>query len=213
MSEALSELLRPKAFTDLLQPAHIINYLEKMASKKSVVNMLFYGSPGVGKTSAARLLVAALGDDCVEFSGSRDTGVDLVRRVESAAGSYGLYGGQRVCFLDEADKFSKAAQVQLRGVIENVGKHSRFVMTANNIRQFDRALKSRCMPICFDILASEAEEVIARAIPRYTLRLRDLGVSLNEGRIEELFRLHFPDLRALANRIELEALCAEKGTA
>lgn len=208
MSESLSELLRPKVFTDLLQPPKIINDLEQMASQKRMVNMLFYGSPGVGKTSAARLLVNALGDDCVEFNGSRDTGVDLVHRVESAAGSSSLFGGPRVCFLDEADKFSKAAQIQLRGVIENVGKHSRFLMTANNIRQFDRALKSRCMPICFDISASEADEVIARALPRYIVRLLDLGVTIKKERVEELFRLHFPDLRALANRIELEVVGA-----
>jgi hypothetical protein len=100
----------------------------------------------------------------------------------------------------------------LRGVIENVGKHARFVLTANNIRQFDRALKSRCMPICFDIPASEADEVIVRALPKYIV-LRDLGVSLEERRIEELFRLHFPDLRALANRIELEALCNDERAA
>jgi hypothetical protein len=93
MSESLSELLRPKVFTDLIQPTRIINILSKMAEQKTIVNMLFYGLPGVGKTSSGRMLMNALGDDCVEFNGSRDTGVDLVKRIESAAGSSGLFGG------------------------------------------------------------------------------------------------------------------------
>jgi replication-associated recombination protein RarA len=209
MSESLSELLRPKTFADLLQPEQIVDALSKIASRKSMVNMLFYGSPGIGKTSAARISLNATGDNFVEFNGSRDIGSDLVKRIEQAAGSSGVGDGPRICFIDEADKLFKKDQIQLRGIIENAGRHSRFLLTANNIRQFDRALKSRCMPICFDIPALMAEEVIARVLPRYIARLRDLGVSLEERRIEELFRLHFPDLRALANRIELEAMCSD----
>jgi replication-associated recombination protein RarA len=73
MSEALSERLRPKVFTDLIQPTQVINILSKMSEQKTPVNMLIYGSPGGGKTSAVRILRNALGDDCVEFNGSRDT--------------------------------------------------------------------------------------------------------------------------------------------
>jgi replication-associated recombination protein RarA len=209
MSESLSERLRPKTFADLLQPPQIINFLSRMAEQKTVVNMLFYGLPGGGKTSTARILMNALGDNCVQFNGSRDTGTDLIQRIENAASSSRLFEGVRLCFIDEADKLSKKDQIQLRGIIENAGRDSRFLLTANNIRQFDQALKSRCTPICFDIPATMAEEVIARALPRYMARLRELRVDVDEKRIKQLFRLHFPDLRALANRIELESLVGD----
>jgi len=213
MPESLSEQLRPKSFADLFQPEQIVDALSKMAARKSMVNMLLYGSPGTGKTSLGYMVVHALGNNFVDFNGARDVGSDLIHRIEQAASSSGIGEGLRVCFIDEADKLSKKDQIQLRGIIENVGKHSRFLLTANNIRQFDRALKSRCMPICFDIPALMVEEVIARVLPRYIARLRDLEVALDERRIEQLFRLHFPDLRALANRIELEAMCSDESAA
>ena len=206
MRESLSELLRPKAFADLLQSPSIIKALEVMAANKSPANMLFYGSPGLGKTSAARILLSALGDNWWEINGSLSTGIDVVREIETAAGSVGLGEGPRVCFIDEAENLSSSAQAGLRGLIERVHSHCRFLLTANDIRKFQPALRSRFLPVCFDISVAEASEVIARVLPRYVARLRELNVEIEEQRVRELFHIYFPDLRALANQIEFETL-------
>jgi replication-associated recombination protein RarA len=206
MLELLSESLRPKEFADLLQPLSVIKALEAMAASKSPANMLLYGPPGLGKTSAARILLSKLGDNWWEVNGSLSTGVDNVREIERGATSSGLGEGPRVCFIDEAEYLSPNAQAGLRGLIERVQSHCRFILTANDIRKFQPALKSRCKPLCFDIPVAETSAVITRVLPRYLKRLNDLNVQIEEDRVRELFHIYFPDLRGLANEIEIESL-------
>ena len=198
----------PKLFP-ILQPATVVKALEAMAAKKSPANMLFYGSPGLGKTSAARVLLSALGDNWFEINGSLSTGIDIVRDIEIAANSGGLGQGPRVCFIDEAEFLTPNAQAGLRGIIERVHLHCRFLLTANDIRKFQPALKSRCLPICFDIPVSAQNEIISRVLPRYVQRVSDLGIEMDEGRLRDLFHVYFPDLRGLANRIEFETFATE----
>ena len=116
----------------------------------------------------------------------------------------GLGDGPRMCFIDEAEYLSRNAQAGLRGLIER--SHCRFILTANDISRFHSALKSRCMPICFDIRAGEASEIIARLVPRYMDALAREKIKIREERLKELMAVYFPDLRGLANRIEFEAI-------
>lgn len=163
MRELLSELLRPKEFEHLMQPDTLIKGLKQMAESGGPLNMLFYGSPGVGKTSAARILLQKIDADVFEINGSLDNGVDMVRDIgkmgASLAPIFGGPQGPRVIFIDEADFVSKNAQGALRGSIENT-KQFRFLLTANDISKLSPALKSRCMPICFDIPPIAADAVI-----------------------------------------------------
>jgi len=204
MHESLSERMRPKVFTDLMQSDRVVKALEYMGANKAPVNMLLYGSPGLGKTSAAKILLHLLGDNWWEINGSLQTGIEVVREIVGGAGSAGLYDGPRVCFIDEAEYLSPNAQAALRGVIEKVSTTCRFIMTANDISKFSRALMSRCVPICFDISVAEKPEIIARVLPTYVARLRSLNVNVKRKRVEELFHIHFPDLRLVANTIEID---------
>lgn len=69
-------------------------------------------------------------------------------------------------------------------------------------------LKVRCKPLCFDIPVAEKSAVIARVLPRYLERLRILNLDIEERRVRELFHIYFPDLRALANQIEMETMAS-----
>ena len=81
---------------------------------------------------------------------------------------------------------------------------SRFVLAANDISKFHPALKSRCLPICFDISVSDAEAVIGRLLLRYRARLKAVGIQIDDGRLSELLHVYFPDLRAFSNAVEFE---------
>lgn len=142
--------------------------------------------------------------DDYEINGSLDAGINTFRTdFVLWASSASLCGGPKVCFIDEGEKLSANAQAALRGVIEEYG-HVSFLMTANEHLNLDAALRSRCMPVCFDILLKDYEEVIGRLCTRYKQRLKDLGFAIDPARLAEIVHLHFPDLRAIANRIEFE---------
>ena len=203
MRKALSEVLRPADLDDLMQPAKIVASLKRMVKQEQPINMLFYGAPSVGKTTAARILLKQLGDNSVTLNGSLDNGVDVVRKLEAASTNCGIGDGPRVFFIDEAEYLSAQAQAGLRVLIEKAAT-SRFVLAANDISKFHPALKSRCLPICFDISVSDAEAVIGRLLLRYRARLKAVGIQIDDARLSELLHVYFPDLRAFSNAVEFE---------
>ena len=205
MTPILSEQLRPREFAELIQPSAIIQRLERMVEQRMPMNMLFHGQPGVGKTSAARILLNKLDADSYEINGSLETGIDHVRKnIEMFCTSMSLRSDVKVCFIDECEYLSNNAQASLRGLIEKCGQ-VRFVLTANEIRKMHPALKSRCLPVCFDVGPIESPEIIARLVPRYQGKLRKLGYEIEAQRLHEILCTSFPDLRAVANRLEFEA--------
>jgi len=206
MTPTFSELLRPTEFADLIQPSAMVQRLERMVDQRKPMNMLFYGSPGVGKTSAARILLSKLDADYYEINGSKETGIDNVRKnIEGFCVTLSMYSDVKVCFIDECDYLSMNAQASLRALIEKCD-HVRFLLTANEIGKMHAALKSRCLPICFDVGPLEAPEIINRLVPRYQEKLGKLGLQMDAQRLHEILYTSFPDLRAVANRLEFEAL-------
>lgn len=204
MKQQLSELLRPAEFADLIQPVEIIQRLEEMAQTRSMVNMLFYGRPGLGKTSAARLLLRELHVHVYEINGSVATGIDTVRKdLEMFCGTMSIFGKAKVCFIDESDFLSANAQAGLRGLIERQSQ-VRFLLTANQERKLTPALRSRCLPVCFDISPIDAKETVERLLPRYMRKLGALGYNVDRKHLSELMFTYFPDLRFVANQLEFE---------
>ena len=86
------------------------------------------------------------------------------KNIEMFCVSMSLFSTVKVCFIDECEYLSMNAQASLRGLIEKCD-HVRFLLTANDIKKMHPALKSRCLPLCFDVGPIEAPEVIARLVP------------------------------------------------
>lgn len=205
MTPSLSETLRPRDFADLVQPQHMVDRLERMADERQLMNMLFYGQPGIGKTSAARILLSKLGADPYEVNGSVETGINAVRDDLVAYCRTGhVFGLQKACFIDECEYLSSNAQAGLRGVIEQ-SQRVPFLLTANDIRKLHPALKSRCLPICFDPNPLEAKEIVERLFTRYRTKLDSIGLDIGDDDLRKILYTEFPDFRRVANRIEFEA--------
>ena len=78
-----------------------VRSFKAMVADNSLMNMLFYGMPGTGKTSAARVLLDKLDVDILKINGSIQTGVDQVRSIEEYARTVSIYGQTKVCFIAE----------------------------------------------------------------------------------------------------------------
>lgn len=210
---SFSERMRPRSFEELAIPSKLKQRFSRMRENRVFQNMLFYGSPGTGKTTCANLLASDLDGFTVRrFNAGLDCGMSAIAEIRSYASTKQLFSNRKVFILDEADNISAKAQKALLSVIEDgssrtdLDHSTKFILIANDARKIINPLKSRCLPVCFDCVGierTEAEEVILKTAQN---RLKEIRFSIDIGRLKQLVRSSFPDCRNISNRIEFELL-------
>jgi replication-associated recombination protein RarA len=178
-----------------------------MVRAGTLQNMLFYGQPGIGKTSAARILIAEMDADSFPTDELLAAGIPAFQSkfVPWAAGS--LLLAPKVCLIDEVESLPARTQGALRKVIENTPNVA-FILTANDWSRVDSAVRSRCKSISFNLWPDDYPEIQRRLRSRYMHELRDDFVMDNDL-IEQALSAHFPDMRAVI--IELEFTLPRRG--
>ena len=202
---SLPEIMRPQTVNDLTLQRPIIARLQKMVETKSAMNMVFYGKVGTGKTSAARLFadcaeVTVFGRQFSEWDGSAVKNVDFVSTDMKNCLSC---VGYKIVVLDGADLVPEAAQQALPSVIDEM-YHCRFLFIVNHLAKIIPEIRSRLMPICFDVKPSDREEVQKRLIDRYEGKLAEHGIEHDKRRLIEIVDTSYPDLRSIAQKVEFE---------
>lgn len=209
-STLLSELLRPTKLADLTADPAIIARLTRMVQTGSTMNMLFYGRPGTGKTSAARIIIKELdADDRILNGSSNNRGKNFNKIIEDFVSTGSLFAEKKICLIEEADQMSKLTQASLRYTIEKFSGYARFILTANDLGKVDTAIQSRCIPLCFDVSMGRRREVIDGLIAKYQRQLTAIGHDIDHDRIRNIVVNYFPDLRAIANNFQMEILNGE----
>lgn len=205
MSILVSEQLRPSSFDDLVLSEKLRDRLKRMYETRNVMNMLFYGKPGSGKTTAAKIFTESEEFTALTINGSLETSIEEVRRkIQNFATSCSLFSTPKICFIDEADYLSKNAQAALRGLIEQTSANCRFIFTANDLNKVHPALCSRLLPISFDLTASHIEAALDSYTSRVIRKMSERVVNLDEDRVRQIIAMNYPDYRTIANSLEFE---------
>lgn len=176
----------PKTLDDVVFPDDLTEKkIRAYASGKMYNNLLFYGDPGNGKSTVAKLLPEALGSDGVSdvkfINASLDTSIDVVRSVIIPfVMSYGYTElGRKFVILDEANRLSSQAQEALKGLFDKA-KETTFILTTNYLNQIEPALVDRLACIRFDHLDSE------RMVQRAKKIASQEGVSISDATLEQI---------------------------
>lgn len=148
-TEQLVEKYRPDTIEQMIGQAHVKPKLQEYVSTGNIPHLLFSGSAGLGKTTAAIAITKELyGDDWneyfLELNASDERGIDVVRqRIKEFARS-GYDTEMRIVFLDEADNLTDEAQSALRRTMEKLSSVCRFVLSCNYSAKIIEPIQSRC---------------------------------------------------------------------
>ena len=205
MNAPLAERLRPKKLTDYISQSHLIgpNGALTQALKQGLIpSMIFWGPPGIGKTSLATIIATESERPFYTLS-AISSGVKDVREViEKAKQSGGLFTTKNpILFIDEIHRFSKSQQDSLLQAVEKGWVTLIGATTENPSFEVISALLSRCQVYTlkpFD--TNDLEALLKRAIETDE-ELSKKNIKLLET--EALLRLSGGDARKLLNIFEL----------
>tara|TARA_R110002050_G_scaffold917_4_gene6584 strand:+ start:6685 stop:7959 length:1275 start_codon:yes stop_codon:yes gene_type:complete len=213
MHAPLAERLRPITFDDIIGQKKLIGKegnLRLLLKQGLVPSLIFWGPPGVGKTTLAQIIAEQSGRKFFTLS-AINSGVKDVREVIGQAQNQGLFaqGKAPILFIDEIHRFSKSQQDSLLGAVEKGIIVLIGATTENPSFEVIPALRSRCQIYTLESLnAEDLQELINRAFSKDSW-LIDRQVKLTEK--EALMRYSGGDARKFLNNLELVVGQVDKG--
>ena len=164
MNQPLASILRPKNLDEFIGQKHLVGEgkpLRLAIENHQVFSMIFWGPPGVGKTTLARIIAKETGAEIHELS-AVSAGKDDIRKIVGE-NTPGLY--KKILFLDEIHRFNKAQQDFLLPYVESGVLTLIGATTENPSFEVISPLLSRCRVFILSELSDEEiGEVIARAV-------------------------------------------------
>jgi replication factor C small subunit len=194
------EKYRPKTLDDFVVSEKNKSFIESFKEKKEIPNLLFIGTPGLGKTTLAKIIVNEILDcQYLYINASDENGIDTIRtKVTGFAQTKSFDGKIKVIILDETDGLSIDAQRALRNTMEEFAKITRFILTANYKYRVIPALQSRCQG--FD-LTPPLEGAVKRCVQ--VLKLEKITIPDSEkAKLVEFLKSTYPDLRKSLNELQ-----------
>jgi putative ATPase len=199
----LAERFRPSSLDDYFGQEHLVGkdaVLRKAIESGNIPSMLFWGPPGVGKTTLAHIISQTLKRPFYTLS-AINSGVKDVREVIEKVQGQGMFSRGAVLFIDEIHRFSKSQQDSLLGAVEKGIVTLIGATTENPSFEVISALLSRCQVYVLKHLErSELETLVLKALST------DADLMKKQVRVDEfeaLLRMSGGDARKLLNVLEL----------
>jgi replication factor C small subunit len=187
------EKYRPSVLADIVGQDEIVERLSSYVRSKNLPHLLFTGSAGVGKTTAAVTLAKEIFLDSWqmnfrELNASDERGIDVVRnQIKQFARTTPLGEASfKILFLDEADALTTDAQAALRRTMESYAQTCRFILSCNYSSKIIDPIQSRCAiyrfkPLGADAIKEEIRRIAGKENLTVTAKAMDAIVYIAQG--------------------------------
>ena len=155
--QPLAARLRPRSLEEFVGQTHLLGegkVLRRLIDSDQVSSMVFWGPPGVGKTTLARIIAGHTKAAFIDFS-AVNSGIKEIRKVMKEAEDNRIYGAKTIVFVDEIHRFNKAQQDAFLPFVEKGSIILIGATTENPSFEINGALLSRCKVFVLHALKTE----------------------------------------------------------
>lgn len=204
----LAERMRPHTLADFVGQKHLLapgKPLRLLIQNDDAASMIFWGPPGVGKTTLAKIIAETTRSSFIEFSAVM-AGIKEIKQVMVEAEKASAYGSRTILFIDEIHRFNKAQQDAFlpfveRGTIRLIG-----ATTENPSFEIIAALLSRCRVFTLRPLSEEELlTLLRRALTDVERGLGALHIEADEEALAMIASYSSGDGRNACNALEMAA--------
>ncbi|HIU95107.1 MAG TPA: replication-associated recombination protein A [Candidatus Copromorpha excrementipullorum] len=207
----LAARMRPQDLDEIVGQEHLLGkgkVLRRLVESDHISSMIFWGPPGVGKTTLARVIARCTKAEFIDFS-AVTSGIREIREVMKQAEENRRFGGRTIVFVDEIHRFNKAQQDAFLPFVEKGSIILIGATTENPSFEVNGALLSRCKVFVLQRLTTE--DLIQLMEHALTDRrgFGDLHVKMPENALEAIAVFADGDARTALSTLEMAVLNGE----
>jgi len=212
-SRPLADRMRPRTLDEFVGQEHILGpgkSLRVQIERDDTGSLIFWGPPGVGKTTLAKIIARMTHADFIEFSAVL-AGIKEIKQVMADAERARQYGTRTIVFVDEVHRFNKAQQDAFLPYVEKGSIRLIGATTENPSFEVIAALLSRCRVYVLKELSEEQiVELLQRALKDAERGLGDLHLEAEADALRKIAAYSSGDARSAYNVLEVAATLAQE---
>src|SRR5215470_16266997 len=207
----LADRMRPRTLDEFVGQEHLVGPgkpLRVQIERDDPSSMIFWGPPGTGKTTLAKIIARVTKAEFIEFSAVL-SGIKEIKQVMADADRARQYGTRTIVFVDEIHRFNKAQQDAFLPHVEKGSIRLIDATTENPSFEIISALLSRCRVYVLKQLTEEQiVTLLKRALPDSERGLGDLHLEASDDVLKKIAAYSSGDARTAYNALEIAASLA-----